>query len=64
MASDSTDRLGLGGSSWGGLIARRDQRLADAARAFRATGRSDHSIAVEFGVSDKTVANAIRCLRA
>ena len=38
------------------------QRLADAAAALGAKGWSDHAIAVEFGVTDKTIAKAIRCL--
>ena len=40
------------------------QRLASAAAAVRATGRSDHSIAVEFGVADRKVGRAIRSLGA
>ena len=35
------------------------QRLGRAAAALRAKGGSDHSAAVEFGVSDKTIAKAI-----
>ena len=38
------------------------QRLAGAAAALRAKGWSDHAIAVEFGVTDKTIAKAIPCL--
>ena len=36
------------------------QRLAPVAAALRAKGRSDHSIAVELGLTDKTIAKAIR----
>ena len=36
------------------------QRIAARARELRLQGRSDHSIAVEFGVADQTVAKAIR----
>ena len=39
------------------------QRLAGPAAALRAAGRSDRSIAVEFGVSDKTIAKAVRWFR-
>ena len=38
------------------------QRLAGAAAALRAKGWSDHAIAVEFGVTDKTIGKAIRWL--
>lgn len=38
------------------------QRLASAAVALRVKGWSDHSIALEFGVTDKTIAKAIRWL--
>ena len=40
------------------------QCLAGPAAAFRAMGWSDHSIAVELRVTDKTVAKAIRWLGA
>ena len=39
------------------------QRLAALATALRASGLSDHPIAVDFGVTDKTIAKAIRWLR-
>ena len=39
------------------------QRLAPVAAVLRAKGRSDHSIAVEFRVTDKTIGKAIRWLR-
>ena len=39
------------------------QRLAGAAAALRASGWSDHAIAVDFGVTDETIAKAIRWLR-
>ena len=40
------------------------QRLAPAAADLRLNGWSDHSIAVELGVTGKTIAKAIRWLRA
>ena len=40
------------------------QRLAFAAGTLQAKGWSAHLIAVEFGVTDKTIAKAIRCLHA
>ena len=40
------------------------QRLAFAAAILRAKGWNDHSIAVEFRVTDKTIAKAIRWLHA
>ena len=40
------------------------QRLAAAVADLRLNGWSDHSIAVEFGVTGKTIAKAIRWLRA
>ena len=39
------------------------RRLADRAAAFRVMGWSDHSIAVQLDVTDKTIAKAIRWLR-
>lgn len=39
------------------------QRLAGVAAALRVKGWSDHAIAVKFGVTDKTIAKAIRWLR-
>ncbi|MCY3818903.1 MAG: hypothetical protein OXH52_06000 [Gammaproteobacteria bacterium] len=40
------------------------QRLAPKAAALRLEGWRDHAIAVEFGVTDKTIAKAIRWLPA
>ena len=40
------------------------QSLAPAAADLRLNGWSDHSIALEFGVTGKTIAKAIRWLRA
>ena len=39
------------------------QRLAGVAAALRVKGWSDHAIAVKFGVTDKTIAKALRWLR-
>ena len=39
------------------------QRLAGRAAGFRVMGWSDHSIAVQLDVTDKTIAKAIRWLR-
>ena len=39
------------------------QHLAPAATALRGAGWSDHLIAVEFGVTDKTIAKAVRWLQ-
>ena len=39
------------------------QRIAPEAARLREAGLSDHAIAVDFGVTDKTIAKAIRWLR-
>ena len=39
------------------------RRLAETAGALRAEGWSDHAIAVECGVTDKTITKAIRWLQ-